>query len=163
MRTPATVLTLLNRQQMRHMLVRSVARGNEYGFESPFVHVTASFDVARRILAERGHLYTGKIVQISLANFHPDHVINLSDARSQRPWLTDENEDDAEMEDYVARSRTYSAKDKELLLLALPRLADIWLLDDAGAMIECAKDYCVTRKQIFILIFFYGCIFEHMY
>jgi hypothetical protein len=109
------------------MLVRSVARGNEYGFESPFVHVTASFDVARRILAERGHLYTGKIVQISLANFHPDHVINLSDARSQRPWLTDENNDDAEMEDYVARSRTYSAKDKELLLLALPRLADIWL------------------------------------
>jgi hypothetical protein len=129
LRCPTLRLLDLSAAELREVIVGSVANGNQSGFPNQFISCSTDRVKVWNIALERSHLYNGHCVRIDLKQMNQTHIIDLSTTEAQRSWLCEVPADSEDFLEEVRKCRTYSAKDKEVLLLVQPPKNAIQLID----------------------------------
>ena len=118
----------LSKAAFRDLLVSAVALGNNPEHTSPLLHTTANLNRAPFLLQERRRLYSNWLVRFPKVIEGID-IVDLSTLQGRQIYLQEKSSDSALLQSCVGIVRSYSEKDREVVVLRRPPLDSIEVWD----------------------------------
>ena len=141
----------MNDEDLRLALIPAIAYGNREDRRSPFLHGTTKLSVARRIMLERGHMYSQVLVRWPLDAVPPKLCLEFGVPSKRRSQLiTDTVDDPKHFEEALVRCRVFLVKDCEVVLLQAPSLDVVQVYDaDNDSWCNAVEVLDVMKSMLF--------------
>ena len=136
--------------QMRLLVLSSIANGNAPGQTSHFLHATASLKICTHIHRERQDLYSNWLVRWPASQVDCSNVLDFTKHGVRQKFFTEQDDDSKLIKQYCDLAFRYTSKDSEILYLARPPLEAIEWWDEEGnewvPALNAAKSQVWMRK-----------------
>ena len=137
-------------EELRLLVLTSIANGNAAGKMSPFLHATTSIKTCTWIHRERQELYSNWLVRWPKAAVDYSNVIDFTNAGVRARFFAEQDTDSSLVRKYIDCAYAYTAKDDELLYLVRPPLDKVDWWDEEGkewvSALHAAKSHEWMRK-----------------
>ena len=124
-------LEQMDAEELRMLVIKGIADGNEPTARSQFLHATDSLQRAQAIYMERRHLYQPVIVRWPFAAVPEEYRWDIGGGSMKaRGRLQDEKDDPGDITGKLMRLRKYVDKDREMILMRRPasNVTDFWCI-----------------------------------
>ena len=147
-REPSAAFSEWSWAQLRPVVIRSIAFGNDPAHRSPFLHTTTSIHVAKKIWSERRQLYQPMIVRWHWAILDRHQMLDFSQGTPERGAIcADQVTDDRNMEEALNKVRAYATKDKEVVCLRRPASGNIMWWDIHRLKWRGASEWALAASE----------------
>ena len=145
-------LEQMDAEELRVLVIKGIADGNDPAARSQFLHATDSLQRAQNIYMERRRLYQPVIVRWPFAAVPEEYRWDIGGGNTRaRGKLGDEVGDPGEITAKLMLLRKYADKDREMILMRRPasNVTDFWCIHTCQW--RPAHDWEAPRESVSLL------------